>query len=258
MKRVFATLVSVAFVLSALNLVQTNAVASLNIVSPQAQRRASIRFVPRLIRQSNKKLRYTVKARYPQAVGAARDARLVKMNQALKSMATKEVGEFSKDFVAPDEVMGSSESYYDSDYIVSLAANDLVSIAWGVSTYYEGAAHPNHYTLAFNYDLKAGRTLSLADLFKPDSNYLKVMSDYTVKALMKKMSPDPDADWIQRGAGPEAENYKSWNIKREGLEITFDPYQVASYAEGEHVVVIPYNALKNVIDPNGALGRMTR
>jgi hypothetical protein len=40
------------------------------------------------------------------------------------------------------------------------------------------------------------------------------------------------------------------------LEVTFNPYQVASYAEGPHTVLIPYNVLKDVIDPQGALSRI--
>jgi hypothetical protein len=256
-KRFFSVLISMMLVFGIVNSTHANAGINLKAVEQPTQRGAVVKFVLRQITQNNRRQRYKIKARYPQALGASRDARLVKLNQELRNLILKEVGDFKQDYVAPEEVMGEGESYYDSSYIVSLATNDLVSIAFGVSTYFEGAAHPNHNTLVFNYDLNSGKRLNLADLFKPNSNYLSVISAYAVEALKKEMSPDPDLDWIQQGAGAKEENYKSWNIKRGGLEVTFDPYQVASYAEGEHVVLIPFAVLKNVIDPQGPLARMT-
>jgi hypothetical protein len=85
---------------------------------------------------------------------------------------------------------------------------------------------------------------------------MHAISDYTIAALKKKLGPDPDTEWIERGAGPDSENYKNWNITQKGLSVTFDPYQVASYAEGEHVIVIPYAALRSVINPDGPLARV--
>jgi hypothetical protein len=92
---------------------------------------------------------------------------------------------------------------------------------------------------------------------------MKVISDYAVKDLTEQMrekmsGDDPDTDWIREGAGPKEENYKNWNISPKGLEISFDPYQVASYAAGPHEVTIPLSALTDVIDPNGPLGRLQR
>lgn len=256
-KRFFQALISMMLVFGIVNSTRADAGRYLKAVTQTARRGTAVKFVLRQITQNNRRQRYKIKAQYPQALGAARDARLVKLNQELRNLILKEVGDFKKDYVAPEQVMGEGESYYDSSYMVTLATNDLVSIAFGVSTFFEGAAHPSHNTLVFNYDLNSGRTLQLADLFKPNSNYLKVISGYAVAALKKEMSPDPDMDWIQQGAGAKEENYKSWNIKRDGLEVTFDPYQVASYAEGEHTVLIPFAVLKNVIDPNGPLARMT-
>jgi hypothetical protein len=258
MKRIFSTFISMPLVFCLSNLTHAASTQSnLKAATPPTQRSPAVRFLLRQVTERNRRQRYTVKAKYPQAVGANLDARLVKLNQELKELISKEVAAFKKDYEAPEEVMGTGGSSFDSSYMITLATNDLVSIAFGISTYFEGAAHPNHNSLVFNYDLNSGRKLNLADLFKPNSNYLRVISGYAIKALKKEMSPDPDTEWIEKGAGASEENYKSWNIKRSGLEITFDPYQVASYAEGEHVVLIPFSVLKDVIDPQGPLARMT-
>jgi hypothetical protein len=255
MKRFFPALILAAIVCGLFFQKETIAGSSaLKSAPPAAQRgRLAIRFAPRQITEVNKKQRYSIKAKYPQAIGAGRDQRLARLNEELRKLIAKEVSDFKTDFQPPEEPLGEMESSYDSAYWVNLATNDLVSISFGVSTYGEGAAHPNHNTLVFNYDLNAGRTLQLSDLFKPNSNYLGVISRYTITALKKKFAPDPDTDWIERGAGPSEENYNDWSLTRGGLQITFDPYQVASYAEGEHVVVVPYAVLKDLIDPNGPL-----
>jgi hypothetical protein len=258
MKKLFSSLISITLVLSVLNFGQAHVVASNTSSSlPSAQARAArIRFAPRFIRGANRKLRYTIKAKYPQAVGAS-DARIQKLNQAIRDLIAGQVNEFKKDFQTLQERTWSSGSTFEADYSVLHSANEIVSVAFIIQTYFEGAAHGNYNSLVFNYDLNSGQLLKLADLFKPNSNYLKLISDYSIKALTKEFGTNADTEWIQRGAGASEENYKSWNITGKGLSVGFDPYQVASYAEGPHEVVIPYSVLKNVIDPAGPLARLT-
>lgn len=228
----------------------------------QKSRRAGrLNFVPRRIRESNRRLKYTVKAVYPQIVGAgSSSAGAAGFNRAVRDLINGQTSDFKKDFISPDESisMETQESSFDASYVIEHRGPDLISISFGISTYYAGAAHPNHHTVVLNYDLNAGRALQLSDLFKPRSNFLHTISDYTIKELKKKLGPDPDDDWITRGAAPDSENYKSWNLTSRGLSVTFDPYQVASYAAGEHTVVIPYAALRGIIDMNGPLGSVVK
>ena len=258
MNRFFRAVISAALVVGIVGTGAAGfrAAASAGTTVQRGRAAAAVRFAPRLIRQADKKLRYAVKARYPQAIGAARDPRLAKLNEALRSLMTKEVAAFTNDFQAPEEVMSTVGSYFDASYTVSLATPNLVSVYFSINTYFEGAAHPNNNSLVFNYDLSAGKTLDLGDLFKKNSNYLKVISSYAIKDLTRQLGPDPDTDWIRKGAGAESENYANWNVSRKGLEITFDQYQVASYAEGPHEVVIPHALLKDLIDPNGPLAKI--
>src|SRR5919106_927114 len=93
-----------------------------------AQRAGAVRFVPRQIRESSRRLRFTIKARYPQAAGAVRDPRLAKLNQEIRQLAAREVTEFRKYFKEPPEQLGPMPSYYESEYWVAMARNDLVSL----------------------------------------------------------------------------------------------------------------------------------
>jgi hypothetical protein len=99
--------------------------------------------------------------------------------------------------------------------------------------------------------------LKLAELFNPGAKYIQSLSAYCIKDL-KRQSKSKDSmlddQTIQNGAGPDAQNYDSWTITKKGLEITFDPYQVAAYAAGPQKVVVPYSALKELIKPDGPLG----
>jgi hypothetical protein len=216
-----------------------------------------LRFGARFIRVANKRLRYTLKAKYPEAVGA-NDARIMKLNRAISELMLKPVNDFKKDFKTPGKRMGPVGSYYESDYSIRHSRNNIVSIAFYIDTFYEGAAHGNHNSLVFNYDLSAGKPIKLADLFKRNSDYLKVISAYAIKSLTEKLKEESDEDWIKTGAEAKDENYKNWNIASRGLEIGFDPYQVAAYVYGPQEVLIPYGDLRDVIELDGPLGRFVR
>jgi hypothetical protein len=164
--------------------------------------------------------------------------------------------ELSAEDMPPDTETGS-DIYMGYD--VLLATNDLISVEFDISNYEAGAAHPSNYSTVLNYDLKAGKALKLADLFKPGSDYLNRISRYAVADLKKQAGSDEyDSEWLEKGAAPEADNYKSWNISKKGIAVTFDPYQVASYAEGPKHVVVPYSELKEVIRPDGALAPLNK
>ena len=122
--------------------------------------------------------------------------------------------------------------------------------------YAEGAAHPYHYNMTFNYDLEQGKKLSLDELFRPDSNYLEAVSSYCIFDLSKR-----DIGFyggFEQGAEPTPENYRNWNITSNGLMITFDEYQVAPYAAGAQTVVVPYEKLKTVIKPRELMSNITQ
>lgn len=233
--------------------------ASGSLTAESMRATSGLKFTKRLVKEKNVRRKYTVDASYPQLVGA-KNANAVKFNRAVQQLFMGALNDFKKnvgppDFDIPKEVQWSS---FDAGYSIEYNSPDLVSISFGVSNYYAGAAHPLPYSMALNYDLKAGRTLSLFDLFRPRSNHLQVISDYAVKALMKELGENAERESIESGAAPDSKNYKSWNITPRGLSITFDAYQVAAYAFGEQVVLIPYVELRQVINMDGPLGRFVK
>ncbi len=214
------------------------------------------------IKESNKKLMYDIDARYPQLTGGS-NPNFEKFNQVVRGSVVKRVAGFKKD-MAPEEgeeprPEGSMGSDLNVSYEVALAQDDLISVGFSVGSYYQGAAHPNTFSEAVNYDLKNGKQLKLSDLFKPGAKYLQAIANYCI-ADLKKQAKDKGLldEEIQNGAAPNAKNYQSWTITKKGLGINFDAYQVGPYAAGPQYVLVPYSSLKDVINPEGPVGQFAK
>jgi hypothetical protein len=225
---------------------------------------STVRVVPKVIRDANKKLRYSLDAEYPEIQG---DARFDKFNQQARAMIAKDVAAFKSSETAeePDETSDlpdeTQTSTLDIGYQIRFASEDLISIEFHEGQYSRGAAHGSSYTAVLNYDVKNGKKLALADLFNPKSNYLKVISAYSIKNLKEQQKKEGEGsmlqdDMIESGASARADNYEAWTITRKGLWITFDPYQVAAYAGGPQHVLVPYSALKDILKPDGPASRL--
>jgi hypothetical protein len=213
--------------------------------------------VSRLISDRGQTPKYAIDVRYPQ-IADAKERKHQNFNREVAALARKQAEEFKKHVEKPEPGMPGAEagSSLDVRYSVGVSNDRLISVGFKADTYYVGAAHPNHQTFVYNYDLRRGQRLDLGDLFEPRSNYLKVVSDYCVKVLAKQVAQPPDMSEIARGAAPNPQNYKSWMITPQGLKFTFDPYQVASYSEGPREVVVPYHALKGLIGARSPIAEL--
>lgn len=204
-------------------------------------------------------------AEYPELVGAPNAAgfNAVVKNRVLKSFADfrKLMAGFSVADIKNEP--GDMRNYLDVGYSVEYADDDLISLSFGEDTF-AGGAHPNHDFFTITYDLKAGRELTLADLFKPRTNYLKAIADYSAKDLQARKDPDSGenmefaTDIFADGVKPTVDNFRDWAITKKGLLILFPPYQVAAYAYGPQSVIIPYSALKSILRADGPASKMTR
>lgn len=218
--------------------------------------------VAKQIKESNKKLNYEIDAQYPQLTGGS-NPNTEKFNQAARGFVTKQVADFRKN-VTPKEgdeppPEGSMGSNIGVSYVVQLAQDDLISVEFDVEDYYQGAAHPNTFTEVVNYDLKNGKQLKLADLFKPGAKYLPAIANYCIADLKKQAKEKGlEVSEIENGAAANAKNYRSWTITRKGLGVNFDAYQVGPYAAGPQYVLVPYSSLKDVINADGPVGQFAK
>ncbi|HEX8187667.1 MAG TPA: RsiV family protein [Pyrinomonadaceae bacterium] len=219
------------------------------------------------VREGGKRLGYSVNAEYPQVAGAE------KFNRLVEGFVTKEIADFKKG-AGPepgekDYMPEASEDSLNIRYTFRLLTDGLVSVEFPIDYYEHGAAHGSHAFRVVNYDLKSGRELSLADLFRPGSAYLNKMSEVAVRQLRRwnKDSADYQGgggepylldEGIADGAAAKAENYQNWTITPRGLAVTFDYYQLGAYAAGAPSVVLPYADLKEVLRPGGPLEPLSK
>jgi hypothetical protein len=153
-------------------------------------------------------------------------------------------------------------NYMEIGYSVEYADEDLISVNF-INSLYTGGAHPNHYYSTLTYDLKNGKEIKLAELFKPGVKYLDRIAEYSIADLSSRNDESGESlglatDMWAEGAAPTAENYEAWNITKKVLMITFDPYQVGPYAAGPQTVIVPYAKLKDMARADGALARMAK
>jgi hypothetical protein len=180
-------------------------------------------------------------------------------NSAVDIIIQDAVGTFKKDTLESGAVatlppdIADLGSYISVDYEVFNTQNGLISVRFNVGWYSAGAAHPNSYTISLNYDLAANKALALADLFKPKARYLEALSASCIKTLKAADRLD-----FPEGAAPKEENFRSWNITKDGLLINFDDYQVTPHAVGPQHVVVPYSTLKSLIRADGPLAKMVK
>lgn len=213
-----------------------------------------IRFIDKTVKEENKAKRSTIESVYPEISGVDA-ATAAKFNQAVKKIVADSNDEYRKslaDFTAADikSLPGGAGLSNEVSYDVALANNDLVSLTF-YDYSYTGGAHGNTSSTTINYDLKNNRELKLADVFEPNANYLKAISDYAIADLKPRVGEMSDDEWLSKGAAAEAENFQSWNLTNKGLMITFDQYQVAAYAAGPQTVVIPYAKLQTILRKDG-------
>ena len=218
----------------------------------------------REFKESIKAKKATLSAEYPELSGNAGAAGF---NQLAKSRVMRSLAAFRKDIAgvtaADIKQLGEMGNYIDVAYGVEYADDDLISVNF-VEYTFTGGAHPNSGNFTLTYDLKGGRELKLADLFKPGSKYLAKIADYALKDLKDRKDPETDEnmgiaqDIFEDGAKPTAQNYANWNITKKGLLITFPPYQVAAYAYGPQTVIVPYSHLKDIARTDGALSKIRK
>jgi hypothetical protein len=182
------------------------------------------------------------------------DKRVTDFNALMESIVQEEVEEFKgwmADMLAEPIVGGS---FLALNFTQLSPPGNLLSIKFYIMFYFDGAAHPGHYSRTVTYDLENGKEVSLEQLFLAGVDYLGPISIYCIDALRER-GVSLDEFWIG-GAEPTTENYRNWNITADGLLITFDEYQVAPYVAGPQEVVVPYAELAAILDPNGPLAKI--
>lgn len=174
---------------------------------------------------------------YPEIIGIAQ----AKLNEELKKL--------SKVQKIDDNV--KLDYNYFGDFAVDFLKRNLLQLRLDGYQYYFGAAHGMPSKIYVPADLVSGRIYALKDLFKKDSDYVKVLSDIIGEQIKNNEEYSyvfPDS---YKGIKPDQPFY----VKEDALFIYFYPYEIAPYAAGFPTFKIYYSEIKDIIDTEGEFWR---
>lgn len=205
------------------------------------------------------KPRIVAKINYPLLTSELENEHVSQFNALVDELIKSEVASYKKQVqeiqsyqstLPKDQIKNDLTIDFDAS-VVNTTEKPIISIRFSIQGYMTGMAHPFHRHRVLNYDLDTGEKLEFSSLFKPNSNYLDVISDYSRQMLLKKFK---DTQMVLEGTAPKEENYRNWNLNPSGLLITFDEYQVAPYVYGTQTVQIPYSVLNPLFAKDSPIG----
>ncbi len=134
------------------------------------------------------------------------------------------------------------------DFNLSVNVNDYNDIirVYMLTFAYTGGAHYTRDDTSLYFDNKTKEFVDLKYFFK-DEEAFKKLSSIAYYYVLKLEDKTFDELWVKRGTDPTIDNYRHFNFKDEGLEILFPPYQIASWADGEIKITIPYEEINDLL-----------
>ena len=167
--------------------------------------------------------------------------------------AQKSVNEKLKELSQIKEVPGDVqlENSYTGDFSIEFFKKNLLVLELNGYDFPFGAAHGMPSLIYPHIDLVTGKFYELEELFKNDSNYVKVLSDIIENEI--KTNEEYSYVWIEDYKGIRAD--QPFYINKEALYIYFYPYEIAPYAAGFPTFKIEFDKISNIIDVNGEFWR---
>lgn len=134
------------------------------------------------------------------------------------------------------------------DFNLSVNVNDYKDIThvYMLTFAYTGGAHYTRDDTSLYYANKTKEFVDLKYFFKDEESFKK-LSSIAYYYVLKLEDKTFDELWVKRGTDPTIDNYRHFNFKDEGLEILFPPYQIASWADGEIKITIPYEEINDLL-----------
>jgi hypothetical protein len=197
--------------------------------------------------------RYDISVRYPVFGGSSPVARLANdsLHTFARSSTTQFIQEAETDY-ANQGNMGVSNGYtLDLSPVISLARPDLISVFFARSTYH-GGVHPNfeYVSHAFGIVNAKAKLLALADLFDVGKDPYATLSPVALPKLKARGASSVTSGEIKR---LDKKTLRAWVVTPRAITLLFEPYAVASYAEGPYEIKIEFRELADAWDDKGPI-----
>ncbi|MCM1067915.1 MAG: RsiV family protein [Muribaculaceae bacterium] len=163
----------------------------------------------------------------------------------------REVGYNITDTVLPDSLIAAVprflpryDGFYSAEGDIETLSPRYLSYAVTRSSYQPSAAHGNYGTVYINYDLNAGCLITLHDLFTAEG--LEALPEIIRDTAVKMQAAIGNTDIAALPAGG---NF--YLTPESTIVFAYQPYEVASYAQGEIQIPIPAYLLSEYLTPVG-------
>src|SRR5690625_3971902 len=135
--------------------------------------------------------------------------------------------------------------------IYEIKTNERGILSLTLSNYAIAAQHANGLTLmnSLTVDIKTGKIYQLKDLFKPDSNYVDILS-----AMVRDQIRDRNIPILNGFESISPEQY--FYIADKSLVLYFQPLEITPHYVGIPMFPISVYDLEDIIDDAGPLGIM--
>ncbi len=115
---------------------------------------------------------------------------------------------------------------------------------------YTGGAHYQREDKTFIYDKTENKFLNITDFLNSDNDFNKL--SIIVRNIIYQYEENgkiqvEDKEWVNEGTKANLENYQHFYLNDLGLTILFPPYQVASWANGEIKITIPFKDIYHLL-----------
>ncbi|MBQ7076676.1 MAG: DUF3298 domain-containing protein [Lachnospiraceae bacterium] len=156
--------------------------------------------------------------------------------------------EFAKDDMAQGATLEYGE-YFIERYMNVCRADEHVLSAHSTFSSYTGGAHGYGADYPVNFDVETGKRLEFKDVVKDlDAMYKlveeKVREQYadSLDMFFNFESEDPFADF------KSGEYEQAFLIDYDGINVIYNPYDIAAYAAGQQVIKIPFKGNENLFE----------
>lgn len=145
----------------------------------------------------------------------------------------------------PDTAENYSLNYAENRRMEVISnADGLLSLGFRAYNY-SGGAHGNYGSQLITYDVKNKKVVTLDDLFKP--NYKAALSAALLRSARQYLGIKPSAS-LEGHLFAKPEPTDNFMVNKKGILFNYTPYEIASYAQGEIQLFVPFDELKTILE----------
>lgn len=168
-----------------------------------------------------------------------------------------------EDFYAEDVKKNTDSDFtgewynYSKSIKSNILFNESILLTYQIDTYeYTGGAHGMYTSNFINFDLKTGKRLTLADLFKTD--YKKELTRILIAQLLKnnKVVTESELEDLGYFITEPLTPTENFYISKEGLNFFYNVYEIAPYAMGTTIIKLPFSAIEPLMKEDNAINEL--